>query len=359
MVNLPPPESDDRQPVRPARDNDEAIAIAIAFLSIGTVLWWGWTRGQEFFAPVVSLPELSGSSLVEGDEFSGAVAAPEAETQNRPFSFMEDDRPVEADPETRSRGLVDMEDERINRARSIGALPAAGAGSALVLEDDAPELTDDRTALTETAPEEAAPESLPELDISDVSTDYWAYPYIVSLYEADLLPNLTTSELQPDKELTRAEMAALLNSSFVGGEAPQRSLNFTDITADYWAAGAVKQVVDAGYMTGFPDATFKPNELVPRYQVLVTMATGLGLTPPDNVDETLTQFQGTQNLPNWARSQVAAAAAAGLIVNHPDPQQLEPQQPATRAELIAIIHRALASQGRLEPVDTPFAAPTP
>ena len=386
MVNLPPPESDDRPSVPPARDNDEAIAVAIAFLSVGAILWWGWTRGQAIFAPEMNLSNQSESVLESGlsmtaeDAESGAIAAPATRNQNRFFSVLgnDDDSRVEADEAARSPGLTSELDRDLETGdRSMAGLPAAAAvtGSDSVLETDASGMIEeDRDLATDdgsdTAAEatngaaatddaEAGGESLPALDISDVSPDYWAYPYIVSLYEADLLPNLTTSELQPDKELTRAEMAALLSSSFVGDETPQRSLNFTDITSDYWAAGAVKQVVDAGYMTGFPDETFKPNELIPRYQVLVTLASGLELAPPTNVDEILSQFQGTQDLPDWARSQVAAAAAAGLIVNHPDPQQLEPQQPATRAELIAIIHRALAADGRIEPVDTPFAAPAP
>lgn len=361
MVNLPPPEPEDRQPSRPLRDNDEAIAIAIAFLSVGTILWWGWTRGQEFFGPVVNLPGLPGTTAIEEEGRSAPDAAADEQEQFLPF-FFEDDREADVDErEARSAVSTERDAAAESRDRRDGDLPAAVAAPVpAATADPAPE-ADTSTVTEEATPSDEAAESgaepLPELDISDVSEDYWAYPYIVSLYEADLLPNLPTGQLQPDKELTRAEMAALLNSSFVGEEPSQRSLNFTDVTADYWAADAVKQVVDAGYMTGFPDETFKPNELVPRYQVWITMASGLGLTPPANVDETLNQFQGAQDLPDWARPQVAAAAAAGLIVNHPDPQQLAPQQPATRAELIAIIHQALAARERVEAIETPFAIP--
>jgi hypothetical protein len=186
-----------------------------------------------------------------------------------------------------------------------------------------------------------------------VSEDYWAYPYIVNLFVADLLHNFPSGTLQPDKQLTRAELAALLNKSIVADVPPKRSLTFSDVPSDHWAANDIKQVVEAGYMTGFPGGLFQPNEIVPRYQVYVTMATGLELSPPADVDGTIAQYQGTEALPAWAKSQVSAAASQGMVVNHPDPQRLAPQAPATRADLIATIHQALVAQGRLAPIDTP------
>lgn len=353
MVNLPPPEPNDRQPVGRPRDNDEAIAVTIALLSVGAILWWGWTRGQQFFAPVLNLPEVTGTSIVEEDDLLSLDAAEgdsssPIQDNRRPLFGNSDRNAPEATNRMDSAEDLNGAQSRQNSAQS--AVPGVVAGTAL---------NDSSASGGATTPTDAtsASESLPELDISDVSSDYWAYPYIVSLYEANLLPDLPSGELQPDKELTRAEMAALLNSSFVGDAQSRRSLSFSDVPGDFWATDAIRQVVEAGYMTGYPDGTFKPNGLVPRYQVLVTMATGLELAPSSDVDGTLNQLQGTQELPAWSRPQVAAAVTEGLAVNHPDPQQLEPQQPATRADLIAIIHQALVAQGELEPVDTPYAVP--
>ncbi|MGD1861072.1 MAG: S-layer homology domain-containing protein [Leptolyngbyaceae cyanobacterium] len=387
MVNLPPPESNDRPPSGPLRDNDEAIAVAIAFLAVGAILWWGWTRGQRLLAPVVNLPQLSEPATEESGALLDLDAADEDSSRSRSergFFFFgngdEQDASVaggmatdDVDASTESRGRNAARSSRRNRDAEIDgdrgtAVPsqiltdgATSPDAAVAPTDAAPnDAAIDSSDPAASAPEEAeapAPEALPELDISDVSPDYWAYPYIVSLFEAGLLPNLPSGQLQPDAPLTRAEFAALLNSSFVGAEPTERQLTFDDVSADFWASDAIGQVVDAGYMTGFPEGTFKPGELVPRYQVFVTMTTGLNLSSPDDIDAAINRFQGSQDLPAWSRSQVAASASQGLIVNHPDPQQLEPQEPATRAEIIAIIHQALAAQGRIEPVETPFAMP--
>ncbi|NEQ46847.1 MAG: S-layer homology domain-containing protein [Leptolyngbya sp. SIOISBB] len=399
MVNLPPPEPNEQPPAGQRRDNDEAIAVAIALLSVGAILWWGWTRGQQLFAPVVNLPQLADSGLVE----EAAPMALEADGEDSSvqrrdglggffgglFAGGNGNAGADAnaaDTITGSRNGNDI-DADLNRSDSGSGRPsdsgtgpdsgasatasdAASPGTAVDAQTipggevipDAADAAAEGTpnGSVSTSPDNPAvdPEPLPELSIADVSEDYWAYPYIVSLFEAGLLPDLPSGELKPDKELTRAELAALLNKSFVGEVPPKRSLTFTDVPGDFWAANDIKQVVEAGYMTGFPEGDFKPDELVPRYQVFITMATGLELPPPEDVEGTINRFQGSQELPAWARSQVAAAASQGLIVNHPDPQQLEPWKPATRADLIAIIHQALVARGELEPVDAPFSVPS-
>lgn len=377
MVNLPPPEPNEQPPSTQRRDNDEAIAVAIALLSVGAILWWGWTRGQQIFAPVVNLPQVTADGVIT-DNAPGALEADGADDALRSRNergFLgglfggDGDATADvdvADPTARAT------DDEVATARGRSDRPATDSrspGDAIDFPAVSGEIDpDEGVAPTELAPnnaastptDETATAPLPELTIADVSEDYWAYPYIVSLFEAGLLPNLPSGELRPDQPLTRAELAALLTSSFVGdGQPGQEAIQFADVSADFWAENAISQVVDTGYMVGFPDNTFKPSELVPRYQTLVTMASGLGLTPPEDVDGTLGSLQGAQELPAWSRAQVAAAAAEGIIVNHPDPQQLAPQQPTTRAEAIAFIHEALVARGELEPVDTPYNIPAP
>lgn len=360
MVNLPP-DPNDRQSRGPLRDNDEAIAITIAFLAIGAILWWGWTRGQRFF---LSSPEASGNLLeqpfiseeplfdVEPSPVAGDRAFEDSEDTSRLLTRREelaDGRAiVEADePEPLDQTSANT---RITKRR-VGIAPAPRSAATSTDVDSEPETaTSDATPSSETT-------TPPPLDISDVPQDHWAYPFIVSLYEKGLLPDLPEGQLQPDKPMTRAEFAALLNRSFVQSEAGETQLGFVDVSDSYWAVDAIKQVVNTGYMSGFPDNTFKPDELVPRYQVLVTLASGLNLEQPAAPQEVLNRFGGIQDLPNWAFGQVAAAAQNNLVVNHPDPQQLAPQEPATRAEIIVMMYQALLSQGRLNKIESPYVSP--
>ena len=365
MVNLPPSGSDpnDRQPPARRRDNDEAIAVAIALLSIGTVLWWGWSRGSQSFLSSSPLPTNSAPALVEEAPLIGLE---EADRDRGPSD--RDSARIGADVETDAEALASERQQGQSiftptpRQDSLSrGGPEAGASSSAVTAPE-PNLSTSEAALggepSETTGEPSETDTPPPLDISDVPPDYWAYPYIVSLYERGLLPDLPEGQLNPDQEMTRAEFAALLNSSFVKNEPVQRSLSFSDVTPDFWAVVAIDQVVDAGYMTGFPDDTFKPNELVPRYQVLVTLATGLDLAAPGDVDGLLNRFNGGNDLPDWSKAKVAATIDRNVIVNHPEPQDLAPQRPATRAEIIVMIHQALLAQGEVDPIESPYVSPS-
>jgi hypothetical protein len=366
MVNLPP-DPNDRQPPGHLRDHDEAIAIAIAFLSVGTILWWGWTRGQNVFRPTVSVPPRLDESLVAEDALSDDETSDLEADRTAPWSsfFRNGQAAPDRDSERLDRVNLDTELERRSLAGPSSTLPGAVTGAApLQSEAIAPPRGTDDTS--ETAPSLATgdPEETPNLnqpppplDISDVSEDYWAYPYIVDLYEKQLLPDLPSGQLQPDQQLTRAEFAALLNSSFVEDVSGERDLTFSDVPADYWAADAIQQVVDAGYMSGFPDGEFRPEQIMPRYQVLVTLASGLTLAEPASPQAILGQFQGAEEIPGWAQGQVAAAVENKILVNYPNPQALAPQQPATRGEIIVMIHQALLNQGRVDEISSPYVNP--
>ena len=109
-------------------------------------------------------------------------------------------------------------------------------------------------------------------------------------------------------------------------------------------------------MQGYSDDEFKPLENIPRYQVLVTLATGLGLEPSKNADQILQQFDDSDKMPEWARQQVAAATEAGLVVNPPNAQNgsLVPNRSATKGEVAAMIHQALVKTGKLDPLESEY-----
>ncbi|WP_348235283.1 S-layer homology domain-containing protein [Leptolyngbya sp. PL-A2] len=61
-------------------------------------------------------------------------------------------------------------------------------------------------------------------------------------------------------------------------------------------------------------------------------------------------YADAQKIPIYAVDPIATATQAGLVVNYPDRQLLNPGRPATRAEIAAFIHQALVHQGRLAPL---------
>ncbi|WP_413161077.1 S-layer homology domain-containing protein [Capilliphycus salinus ALCB114379] len=108
-------------------------------------------------------------------------------------------------------------------------------------------------------------------------------------------------------------------------------------------------------MTGYPGEVFNPNLTVPRVQVLVALASGLDLKLPKNPEQVLQQtYQDAEQIPQWAVEKVAAATQAGLVVNYPETSTLNPNQPATRAEVSALIYQALVESDKAEPISSEY-----
>jgi hypothetical protein len=61
-------------------------------------------------------------------------------------------------------------------------------------------------------------------------------------------------------------------------------------------------------------------------------------------------YMDANQVPQQAMGDVAAATQAGIVVNYPEPNVLNPNEPITRGEIAALIHQALVYQNRLSPL---------
>ncbi|MCC0176914.1 S-layer homology domain-containing protein, partial [Waterburya agarophytonicola K14] len=203
---------------------------------------------------------------------------------------------------------------------------------------------------TATTPEKT---EIPE----DIAPTYWAYPFVKQMSDQGLVADLTEDQdFEPDKLITRASMATLISQAFDNKPKNKAIKKFEDVTNKNAIAADIDKAVGMGFMQGYSDDEFRPLENIPRYQVLVTLATGLGLKPSQDATQILQKFGDGSDLPDWAKQQVAAAAEAGLIVNRPNvaANSLSPNKSATRAEVAAMIHQALVKTGKLKPLESEY-----
>jgi hypothetical protein len=227
---------------------------------------------------------------------------------------------------------VSQSQERIGRfggAMTPGVLPIEGA--------------------TPSTPKATAQTPQPsKVDLSDVPRDHWAYPYLEDLHRQGIIPDFPDGKVQPDKPVTRAELAALIDQAFGGNQLA--SIQFKDLPADYWARDAIARVVKLGFMRGYSADIFRPDQLVPRYQVLVSLASGLDLALPQDPKALLAQYPDADQLPPWSVPKLAATSKADLISRPEAPPSLDPIRPATRAEVAVMLHKALVKSGKIAPL---------
>ena len=301
-------------------NRQQTVGLLVALSTLGTITYAGVTGNQQ--NPTAQLiPETSQPSVL-----------PEAGNTNRASG--------------------------INPSPPVAVAPPQSQGA--VQPQPGPPATPTQPPSTGAIGGIGTPQTVPsQLDISDVLPSHWAYPFITKLHAQGVIPDYPDGKFQPDKPVTRAELAAQIQRAFVN-EPGQRTLDFSDIPAGYWAAQAIEGAVDKKFMSGYPAADFQadqqrfqPDKRVPRYEVLVALASGLELDP-NSPESSLQRFQDQEQLPDWSKGKIAASTLDGMVVNHPNPVLLEPDANATRAEVAVMIHQALVQKGQLEPIESEF-----
>lgn len=105
-----------------------------------------------------------------------------------------------------------------------------------------------------------------------VGTDYEAA--VEALVELGVVNGYTDGTFQPEKVVTRAEMAKLLVVSAglePAADVAKGATRFSDVAGSHWASGYVNVAAEYGYIVGYPDGTFAPDKTV-TYAEAVTMA---------------------------------------------------------------------------------------
>ena len=99
---------------------------------------------------------------------------------------------------------------------------------------------------------------------SDVPKGYWAANYIGYMQQFGIITGYSDGSFRPDAPVTRAEFAAIA-SRFE--KLTEGSKSFTDVTDTYWAARYINFAATRGWVTGYSDGTFKPENTITRAEV--------------------------------------------------------------------------------------------
>lgn len=99
---------------------------------------------------------------------------------------------------------------------------------------------------------------------SDVPKGYWAANYIGHMRQFGIITGYSDGSFRPDAPVTRAEFAAIA-SRFE--KLTEGSQSFTDVPDTYWAARYINFAATRGWVTGYSDGTFKPENTITRAEV--------------------------------------------------------------------------------------------
>ncbi|GBE91309.1 glycoside hydrolase family 10 protein [Nostoc cycadae] len=209
---------------------------------------------------------------------------------------------------------------------------------------------------------------------SDIQ-NHWARPFIEALAGRRILNGYPNGTFRPDNSVTRAEFAAIVAAVFTVPVKRQYT-PFVDVPANHWAASAIQKAYETGFLAGYPDKYFRPNNRIARGDVLVSLVNGLEIAAkinPDLVNQLPQIYQDAVNIPGYARNQVALATSAGFVASFPNIKLLNYATAATRGDVAVMVYQALVYLGSAPkipsvylvvpasttPVPTPVPIPTP
>ncbi len=213
---------------------------------------------------------------------------------------------------------------------------------------------------TTVAPLVAPAAAAAQATFADVQPGYWANDFVQALVARGVIAGFPDGTFRPDEAVTRAQFAAMVRKAF-NKSAVRSGVQFADVATSYWAASAIQQAYTTGFLSGYPGNIFRPEQNIPRAQVLVSLASGLDYNATSTT--ALAAFTDAAQIPDYARDKIAAATERQIVVNYPTVSQLAPNQTATRAEVAAFIYQALVSSGQVAAIRSPYivgqATPVP
>lgn len=181
---------------------------------------------------------------------------------------------------------------------------------------------------------------------------HWAEEFVNDMGSRMIINGVGPGRFDPDRDITRAEFAAVVVRGLGLRPEAGEATPFADILANDWHSGAIRTAVSYGLVNGFADGTFRPNEKVTREQAMTILAKAMTVTnlktrlPVQAEAATLGAFADAGQISAWARGGVADSVLSGVVSGRSG-LKLAPKQFMTRAEAAATIRRLLQSSGLL------------
>lgn len=180
---------------------------------------------------------------------------------------------------------------------------------------------------------------------------HWAKEDIDAAVEAGWVSGYPDYTFRPNEPVTRAMFVALL-ARLSGDDMEQYSgSSFSDVSAERYYAQNVQWAVEKKIVAGFPDGTFRPDDHITREQMAQIMANYLASAGFDTAHSGALDdytIQDRSSISNWALDNVLFCYETGLLVGRGN--QFDPLTGATRAEACSVLLRLHDYDGvRVEP----------
>ena len=177
-------------------------------------------------------------------------------------------------------------------------------------------------------------------DFRDFDKSAWYAEAVSAAVDNGLLYGKSATIIDPNGDMTRAEMAAIINRSFGCYKTADIS-QYKDVAKSKWYYKDVALAVQMGTYNGRSASAMAPDAPISRQEAMTVVARALELDYDAYAKTDLSAFSDRSEISNWALPYVRAMVGADYI--HGRGKVLAPQDDITRAEFAQIFHNIIGS----------------
>lgn len=176
---------------------------------------------------------------------------------------------------------------------------------------------------------------------------HWANKEIQDFVSKGYLKGYPDGTFKPDNSITRAEFVRIANNYF--GFKNKGNENFSDVNSSDWFYNDICIAKEEGYIDGYDDGTFKPDKNITREEAAKIIVSIQGKVDV-NIDK-INNFTDGYMVSDWAKKYVEGAIETGYIKGD-DKGKINPISSVTRAESVSMISR-VSPQSNILPNQAP------
>ena len=170
---------------------------------------------------------------------------------------------------------------------------------------------------------------------------HWAEAEISKFNDLGYISGYEDKTFKPNNSVTRAEFVKILNNVF--GLTKSSGIVFTD-TENHWAKNEIDIAVTNGVCKGKSTTEFKPNDSITREEAAL-MISNYEKLEDDNHNK-LNAFNDAENVSDWAKDGVEGVIEKGYMNGYAD-NTFKPKGKITRAEAVITLSRVNKSEENL------------
>ena len=177
-------------------------------------------------------------------------------------------------------------------------------------------------------------------DFKDYDRTAWYAEAVSAAVDNGLLYGKSATVIDPNGDMTRAEMAAIINRSFGCYKTADIS-QYKDVAKSKWYYKDVALAVQMGTYNGRSASAMAPDAPISRQEAMTVVARALELDYNAYAKTDLSKFADEKNISSWALPYVRAMVGTDYI--HGRTKGLEPLDNITRAEFAQIFYNIIGT----------------